>query len=732
MKLPILAICSMAAFACSSRAENYWLDGSFESKALAHFSRQTWSGASDITFTDTEAHQGRASLKVNANAGAVTVWQPIRIGVAGEYTVSAFVKANTGFSGTGLTGIEVKVNGQQMRTVQLSPDHGWQKLETRVTLTIGDMLEPILAVGMYGSASGTVLFDSVSVFATAPPNFDSRHELILSGGGDRARLISQGASQAPWKVQLVDLDSETSTLVRHRRAGIDSVYIPWSRSRRERARALIQASAENDLAVVAEYNPGWWNSEWLKQNPEWNMHFSQSREALGGKPHVEWFPDFCNPELRTKLKAEFAEFLDDMRGFAGRSVVAICFGAYDYWHIPDGETHPEFYAGPYPHPAGESRELFLPFGVHVTRDFKQWLSGKGASLEALGFQRLDDVYLPENSFQSARTPEHWRSFVEFRRSIVPSLLLDLKAQLRAQYTIPIAITWDLNFALDENYASDTAATASLVDILFCYFYRRDDELPAKRWIRTMLSFIAFESASRNTALVAMHTFPSLGYSPSEFTSGASNLVTGFLNGYTDEVRAEEFWRATGEVSRRPEDAPITRLYGFFVGSQPVHHWQAAFDEYKSLATEATFPPVALARLLSPFTVGTVAATSSESALRSHPAFIEAIQNSGVPLVFGMNGDTDNDRFLNWEEAFIYQTNPLDPESHQSKLTAFTAIELDFYMLRGISYTLESSTNMTDWQPYGDTLLGMGERTSVLISTRASAAKYWRVRPHLPE
>lgn len=91
-------------------------------------------------------------------------------------------------------------------------------------------------------------------------------------------------------------------------------------------------------------------------------------------------------------------------------------------------------------------------------------------------------------------------------------------------------------------------------------------------------------------------------------------------------------------------------------------------------------------------------------------------------------DTDGDGFADGTEVAV-GTDPKDgSESPDGHLTAYFAVELEFYTLSGKNYQLQQSTDLQTWTDVGAVFAGTGNLASRFVSTRTSEQTYWRLQP----
>ncbi|HEX4119958.1 MAG TPA: hypothetical protein VH619_04960 [Verrucomicrobiae bacterium] len=702
------------------KAENYWEDGSFESGSLAACSQSTWSGTGNVSLATNDSLYGEAALLIGGTNAQITVWQTWTVAYSGIYHLSASFKLLPGFTTQGgTTGFEVKTNlshaGEAL--VQVT-NQQWQTIGWSGELYAGQSLQLVISFGMYGAATGQMLVDGTSIYEDTPPDFAASHSLSIDGSGLRTRQFTIDGLPGRLKAQAIPLTLGSPQFFAEALSNdVNCVYLPWYVNSQDIFQILCCTAAENGLGVIAEYNPSFWEENWISNNPSLAMAFSPSHSLYASSTdyptnYVQWFPDYLNSDFMTLLKQDVRTALDDILPFYHRPVIAISLGAYDYWHVPDGELHPpEFNAGPYPHPLGEGHQLWLPYNSTVLAGYKSWLQSNDYSLNSIGFTNWEDVFLPDDNITSARTTTHWESFVRYRRSIVTNCIASLVSCIKSETDLPLGITWDLDFSLQEDYAPDTAGICKLVNLLFCYFYNPPAQVSATNWIRAMLEFNNWTASENKTALIAFDTFPATGYTNCDLLAAASLSASGVAYNFSPGSSADNFWsQAQPFFENIPTSTamPLDDRAGFYVGDTAVFHWQSSFNEYLELATNSVFPAVQLSGDGLEFSNTVYVAQAAFPWMSTNTAFQSELQSGDVTLLTNLWASNNVYRIPNYVLAF-------SPEL----LSVPNSTTLQISSVPGRTYQLEGSTNLQDWQALGNSFQGNVISNIPLLSTQSA-------------
>lgn len=241
-----------------------------------------------------------------------------------------------------------------------------------------------------------------------------------------------------------------------------------------RLRGLLSRCAAIKLPVIVEMH-AWSTRAILIGRLELNMVMSD------GQP-VKYFPDYANPLMREEYLKRYARATVDLREFVDKPIVAISVGAYDAYHLPDGETHADFVVPAH----SQAHQTRVPFGKYVADAFRRSLvvarSEDDASEGALAVPGAG----PPTDLDDAKSNEQWRRWLLFRRDLVTQWLAATVDTVREKSGLPVGVSFDLNFAQREQFATPPFAWTQIVDFASVYCYgNRSDARYVPRLLRTV-------------------------------------------------------------------------------------------------------------------------------------------------------------------------------------------------------------------------------------------------------
>ena len=227
-------------------------------------------------------------------------------------------------------------------------------------------------------------------------------------------------------------------------------------------RNVLTECADAGVPVLLEMND-WKLREVLMKRPDLNMVMSD------GTP-VKYFPDYANPETRREHLARYARAAENIKRFVGHPIVAVSVGAYDAYHLPDGEVHDDFVVPMHT----EEDQTELPYGRYAAAAFAAYLNVTEKDRQLPGASDFASQP-PPTTPATALNEWHWRRWLEFRRSLVTSWLSDTVNAVRSAIHVPVGVSIDLNFAQKEQFATPPFAWSGMLDFVSIYCYGKQPD-----------------------------------------------------------------------------------------------------------------------------------------------------------------------------------------------------------------------------------------------------------------
>jgi len=451
-----------------SWSANIIVDPSFEGSTLAAYYQSVWTGSASIGLSTSEVHSGAQSLQVQGQNASATIWQVHEVSPGTDCRASVWINTE-GLSGAGKTGLEVKSNGEfyYISSDQQPNDGQWHRISIDFNTGTATELTVICAFEMYGDGTGTAWFDDFALETVEIPSTqfsltfgehsNGKQGFFLNGEEFNPVVLTKGLP-AP----------STSQIETYRQDGFNLLYLSLNADTAGNAEVgtYLSRCRTMEMPVIVEYEPGFWRNNWLASNPARNMQLSP--KYPGGATYVQYFPDYLNQYVLDLVQSETSTIVNAIAPYHHRPVVAYSIGAYDFYHLPDGEVHILF-TTVYPHPLGEGNQTWVPYGAHVTHDFQDFLGARGAEPKALGFTAISEVMTPTDR-PSAKNENHWNWWIRYRRYYVRQFTLRVTDGFRDSSGLPVTGTFDINFSLNDNFATPIEEVSDLLDFFILYYY----------------------------------------------------------------------------------------------------------------------------------------------------------------------------------------------------------------------------------------------------------------------
>jgi hypothetical protein len=367
--------------------------------------------------------------------------------------------------------------------------------------------------------------------------------------------------------------SELLTTLRGKGFNTIQVAIDGEDTQLDEFRSVIAQCANAQLPVILEINE-WKFWQFLASEPGLDMVMSD------GVP-VKHFPDYTSPDTRREHLARYARAADDIRPFVGRPIVAVSVGAYDAYHLPDGEVHDDFVVPAHT----EKYQTRLPYGKHAVAAFRGHLAA--SCTDPAKFETDYDPSTLPSTPANARSNEHWRDWILFRRNLVTSWLGDTADTVRKRTGLPIGVSFDLNFARHEKYATPPFAWSHVLDFVSVYCYGR---LPDAGYVSGLMRTVWHEYSDTGVPMIGFLEFSSglAGKTPGDaYARECAPFVSGLMtasprperNHGQDRVDSFVRWAAGNSVQELLQMSPERAAVLVVLNRDGIYHDYEALDAY---------------------------------------------------------------------------------------------------------------------------------------------------------
>lgn len=341
-----------------------------------------------------------------------------------------------------------------------------------------------------------------------------------------------------------------------------AIDYPWLSSRQEAIDGFLRACVEAGLPVIVELQEWDYWHRWLREHPSANMVMSN------GDP-VMTCADFANPDAKAEHLRRYQEMATYVAAYGGQPVVALSIGAYDYYHIPDGETHADFSVPPH----STFPQTWLPYSAHATSAYLAFLKEKGFTPEDVGFESWDAV-APPTDFDATRTPLHWATWMWFRKEgYVLPWVAETAQVVRDASALPVTATLDVRPVVWDDWATSGEQWAEIFDFIIVYYYGMVDGSEVAERLR----LLSHTYTAGNAPMINLLEFSStLGvFMPADLYLQASiPFVSGVQFGFDGTAprhqgRLHDFLRIARELEStgRWQDSPPPARVAIMVSSQ---------------------------------------------------------------------------------------------------------------------------------------------------------------------
>jgi hypothetical protein len=576
-------------------SQNYIVDPGFEDTTLNAYNQAWWSGTGSFILDSTIAHTGSQSLKIQSNSGGTaTVWQVFPVGANTTYQYTGWAMTQGYNPAGGKTGLEVKTGStdttwlQDIYSSSAANATTWTQftilLSTGATDTV---ITAIMDYGLFGSgATGNVWFDDLSFILTTaiviPPSTTQFTLSFTQYPNGKPAFALNSVLFNPVSLSLSN--GSLSDLMNYQNAGFNMIYTPVDYND-----VIGNTSLENFLTTCQQANMpviveldenSLWS--WLESNLIGNMQLSPDYSTYTNvtSPYLQYYPDIMNPSTRAYHTNSMANAVAALSTYFHNPIVGFSIGAYDNYHMPDGENHIPQWNTIYPHPKGEGLQTWLPYGIYAQDSYQLYLTISSTNISQLGFSNVTEVYAPWD-IDTARNLSHWQSWLLYRRWYIREYLKATVGAIKQHTNLLVTGTVDPDFDTAERYSSLVTDFDGIFDFPIYYPWgygvRPDGTLDA------LLQTARYDCWSQGKPLMVMKEFTSdistPSYSADTYLGNCLPYASGFE--FQDTIGSTAYDDFTTEIYQINQNnswstRPTTANIGVYVSLEDVNNMDKGF------------------------------------------------------------------------------------------------------------------------------------------------------------
>lgn len=319
-----------------------------------------------------------------------------------------------------------------------------------------------------------------------------------------------------------------------------AIDYPWLETRQSEIVQMLENCVAANMPVILELQEWDYWTNWLHLHADANMQMSTGERVVT-------FPDYANPETRTEHLRRYQALAEFARPYAGKPLAAVSIGAYDAYHIPDGETHALFKVPEH----GDFPQTWLPYGPTVSPAYITFLQQNGLTPAELGFAAWEEVSPPSRPADTINAL-HWSTWNWFRKkAYVGTWLNDTANVVREASQLPVTISIDLRPDTWDAWATAPEQWVESLDFLLAFYYGTNQAIP----IEERFGLLYATAVRRGVPLVSFMEFSStLGtFTPADvYINSSAPYVSGFVFSFDPSAtihmqRLPDFLRLTAAL-----------------------------------------------------------------------------------------------------------------------------------------------------------------------------------------
>jgi hypothetical protein len=413
-----------------------------------------------------------------------------------------------------------------------------------------------------------------------------------------------------------------------------AVDAAWLEPRGAEIQHFLNTCADANMPVIVELGEWDYWRNWLHQHQDANMIMSNGAPVLT-------FPDYANPAAKDEHLRRFRELSTYLAAYRNHPVIALSIGAYDYYHLPDGETHADFTVPQH----ATFPQTWLPYGAWAQTGYVDFLKARGFTPSDVGFDSWDAV-VPPSEWDNTKTPLHWSTWMWYRKDVYAlSWLADTATTAREASGLPVSATLDVRPVGWDDWATDANGWADHLDFAFVYYYGMN----SPQETRERLQYFYRAYAAREVPMVTLLEFSSvLGASTSaqDYLRASIPYVSGAQFGFSGaarhEARRSDFLDTARDLAAHNswQEAPPPADLGILIWTADSYLY-AGYEAAARAAEQAGVSFEAVSDLDALARYRLIYVPPNQPLLARQPEYqtrIDALRAQGIPVIEGKYRD----------------------------------------------------------------------------------------------
>ena len=362
---------------------------------------------------------------------------------------------------------------------------------------------------------------------------------IKNSVNDKAMFTLNGSLFYPitYLVNYRNVNSDFIKTIRSLGCNSINLAVDISDVDKQEVKDVLALCYEEKMPTFMEINENeFW--QFLQKNISLNM-------IMYNQEPVKHFPDYANPETRKQHLDRYKRAAILLKKYAHKPIIGVSVGAYDAYHLPDGETHLLFNVPKHQ----QEFETYVPYGEWAKKEFIKFLTEQKVLPENLALNSLSEIDKLPTSLENSTNFEMWHQWMLFRRHIVKKWLAETIQTVKEEIDLPVTVTYDLVFSLMEDNATPHFNWTDVVDFIIVYYftYKQGVLQSPSLFIPLLLRTVYKEYNDMGKPMIALMEFTSANTSGTDFARESAPFVSGMMTTAPEcEIKEYDFQKRSRE------------------------------------------------------------------------------------------------------------------------------------------------------------------------------------------